>query len=391
MDRIKLFRTISEDMLTQRILPFWLKLRDNKNGGFFGRANTDGSIDQNASKGVILHSRILYTFSEAYRLTGKDEYLSAADHAYDFLVLSAMDKEYGGLYWSLHANGMPCEPFKHCYNQAFGVYAFATYYLASGKKEARDKAMELFALIENKWFDGIGYLEKLSVDFSPMKNEELSENNIIAERTMNTMLHLMEAYTVLYRATESPEVLTALIFTIRQLTNDMYNPKKERLEVFFDIHFRSLLDLQSYGHDIEASWLIDRAIACAGDKMLQKSIAPITEKLYSSVMSKAYTDRGVFYECENGINNTRRDWWVQAEAIVGIVNHMGKSGDKKEHLGQIERILAFINSEMVHPSGEWICSVYEDGSHGLSGELAGPWKCPYHNARMCMEIMMRLK
>lgn len=376
-------------MLNSQILPFWLKLIDKQNGGFYGYVSTDGVVNPNAPKGVILHARILWTFSEAYRRTNHPEYLAAADHAYAFLVDHAIDKEFGGLYWMLDSEGKPLELFKHSYTQAFGVYALSNYYLAAGKKESLDYAMDLFRLIEDKWLDDQGYLEQLTSSFGPMSNEELSENGVIAERTMNTVLHIMEAYTVLYEVTSDPAVKAALIFSIRQLTDKMYNSDKERLEVFFDIHFKPLLDLHSYGHDIEASWLIDRALSAAGDSILTQSVSLISKALYDHVMRCAYTAKGVYYECHDGRINTQRDWWVQAEAIIGIANDYQKTGHRDEHLDKLYELLDYLKAAIILPSGEWVWTTYEDGSHDMTRELAGPWKCPYHNGRMCMEIMTR--
>ena len=383
------FKSRLEDMLNRNILPFWLTLMDRDHGGFYGLVENDGTIHKDAEKGVILHSRILWTFSEAYRLTGKKEYLDAADHAYRFLADKAWDPEFEGLYWMLDGSSQPLLTFKHSYNQAFGVYAFSTYYQATRKQEALDYARKLFRLIESVWHDGTGYLEQLTREYQPMSNEELSENGIIAERTMNTILHIMEAYTVLYEVTGDPEVKDALIFCVKQLTNEMYNPDKERLEVFFDKSLHSLLDLHSYGHDIEASWLIDRALDVIGDQHLTAEVSPVTAKLCGHVVRRALSDRGLYFECEDGHDNTQRDWWPQAEAIIGIANDIGKRGTPEEHLEKMYSVLEFLEREVILPSGEWYWTVYEDGSHDAKRELAGPWKCPYHNGRMCMEIMKR--
>jgi len=378
-----------ENMLSSLILPFWLKLVDKEHGGFYGYVGSDGIVDPLGPKGVILHSRILWTFSEAYRRMNKPEYLAAADHAYLFLVNQAMDKEFGGLYWMIDGEGKPLELFKHSYNRAFGVYAFSNYYLATGNTEALDLAMGLFNLIEEKWRDDKGYLEQLTRNFGSMSNEELSENGVMAERTMNTLLHIMEAYTVLFEATRNTKVRTALIFAVRQLTGDMYNADKERLEVFFDMNFKSLLDLHSYGHDIEASWLIDRALDVLGDASLTAFASPVSKALYDHVIRVAYTTRGVYYESHNGQDNTQRDWWVQAEAIIGVANDFQKFGGEEDHLEKLYDLLDYLKTEVILPSGEWVWTTYEDGSHDITRELAGPWKCPYHNCRMCMEIMTR--
>ncbi len=383
------FSSQLENMLFSQILPFWLALRDKEHGGYYGYVDKNGTSDPLADKGVIFHSRILWTFSEAFRMTQNKTYLDAAEHAYIFLTEKAMDKEYGGLYWMLDSNGEPVELFKHSYNQAFGIYAFANFYLATGRQDVLDQAIGLFCLLEEKWRDPDGYREQLTRTFLPMPNEELSENGIVAEKTMNSLLHIMEAYTVLYQASHNPVVKTALIYAVKQLVNKMYNPEKERLEVFFDSHLNSLLDLHSYGHDIEASWLIDRAVSVIKDPELSVLAAPVTKTLYDHVMRRAYTTRGVYFECQNGLDNTQRDWWVQAEAVIGVANDFQKNGGAEEHILLLYQLLHFLKSEIITPSGEWAWTTYEDGTHDMKRELAGPWKCPYHNGRMCMEIMTR--
>ncbi len=384
------FRRNSEEMLTKEILPFWLRLIDEENAGFYGLVHPDKTIEKLAPKGVILHSRILWTFSEAFLVTGEQVYLQAAEHAYHFLSGKALDQQMGGLYWMLDGHAAPLESCKHAYNQAFGIYAFSTYYSASSDEKALEIALHLFRLLEKIWRTPIGYLEQLTRDFNPEKNEELSENGCTADMTMNTVLHIMEAYTVLYEATKSKEVEEALRFTIKLLTEDMYNPEKRRLEVFFDSQMHSLLDLHSYGHDIEASWLIDRALEVLGDLDLTARTAPVTKILFDHVMQTAYTDRGVYFECEDGKVDTKRDWWVQAEAIVGILNDMRKGSDPELAMKQIDSLLSYIGREIKSESGEWYWSTYEDGTHDHKRELAGPWKCPYHNGRMCMEIIKRI-
>ena len=384
-------RKVAKQMLTEEILPFWLRLRDDENGGFFGYVDNISRIDKEAPKGVILHSRILYTFADAYRVTGRDEYLRASDHAYRFLVEKALDPSYGGLYWMLDYAGEPLQDFKHSYNQAFGIYALSTYALAGGEPKALSYAMDLFRLLEAKWRTPTGYREQLSRDYLPVSNEELSENGIIADRTMNTVLHIMEAYTVLFEATQDADVLEALRYSVACLTESMYNKERVRLDVFFDTNLVSLLDLHSYGHDIEASWLIDRAVATIGDDDLRDRTAPTTKALYDHVMRKAYTTRGVYFECENGRDDTKRDWWVQAEAVVGIINDAGREKFPPAHLLSMAAILEYIGREIKAPSGEWYWTTYENGSHDEKRELAGPWKCPYHNGRMCIEMMRRIR
>ena len=241
--------------LVQKILPFWMGLKDEKYGGFYGHMDNNLLLNRTADKGCILNSRILWTFSTAARQLGNPEYREFADCAMDFFS-KFEDPDNGGVYWSVTFDGRPADTTKHTYCQAFAVYGLAAYYRLTGKQEALDKAMNLFRIMESRCKDENGYLEAMKADFSPESNEKLSENGIMASRTMNTLLHVVEAYTELHRACPDGQVMVAAVEGLNQLLEKVYNPEKRRLEVFFDGDFQPILDMQSYGHDIESSWLI---------------------------------------------------------------------------------------------------------------------------------------
>ena len=201
--------------LTGHIIPFWNRLRDNENGGFKGYMDSDLNVDEKGEKGVILHSRILWFYSNAYMELKDAALLDNARHAYEFLTKYCVDKEYGGVYWSVNYDGSVKDDIKHTYCQAFFVYALASYYRASGDKEALKLAYEVFELIEEHSTDDVAYLEKLSRDWkTELANDELSENGLMADKTMNTVLHLMEAYTELYLADRGTRVLERLKFQL---------------------------------------------------------------------------------------------------------------------------------------------------------------------------------
>ena len=185
--------------LTEHIIPFWKGLRDEEYGGYYGYLSYELKLNKKAIKGCILNSRILWFFSNAYLLLGDESLLAEARHAYEFMTRFCLDREYGGIFWSLNYDGTVFDSTKHTYNQAFAIYALSSYYDASGDEEALKEAQALQKIIEEKCTDAIGYLEAFKADFSPESNEKLSENGVMAEKTMNTLLHVLEAYTELYR------------------------------------------------------------------------------------------------------------------------------------------------------------------------------------------------
>ena len=271
------------DHLKQKLIPFWEGLKDTEYGGYFGYMGYDRKIDPTFEKGCILNSRILWFFSNAYRLLGTENLKADAEHAYRFLKEYCLDKEYGGIYWSLTYDGQKKDDTKHTYNQAFAIYALSSYYDAVGEKEALQTAMQLYQLIEEKCTDEYGYLEAFDRTFCPEENEKLSENGVIAEKTMNTLLHLLEAYTELYRVTKDIGVGERIRFMLDLFEQKVYNQERGRQEVFFDRTWNSLLDLYSYGHDIETAWLVDRTLEVLGDIEYTKRIQKITAcLLYTS-------------------------------------------------------------------------------------------------------------
>ena len=385
--------TEMEQHLRGTLLPFWKKLRDTVYGGYYGFMGTDLKAVPTAEKGCILNSRILWFFSNAY-LTLQDESLRPyAEHAYRFLMEHCMDEKEGGVFWSVNYDGTPLDTTKHTYNQAFAVYALSSYYDAFHEEEALKAALELFRLIELKCKDEVGYKEAQSREFFAISNEKLSENGVMADRTMNTLLHVFEAYTELYRVSRRPETAERLKWMIDTIAGKLYNPEKKRQEVFFDNKMNSLIDLHSYGHDIETAWLVDRGIKQLGDESYKKKIKPITEALEDMVYQAAYSNHSLANECERGVVNELRIWWVQAEAVVGFYNAWQKRPRETRFREASEDIWNFIKEHVAdhREGGEWFWCTDKDGNPDKSRPIVEPWKCPYHNGRMCMEIMQRSK
>lgn len=380
----------AQQMLTGTILPFWMNLRDDEHGGYYGLMDFDLQVDKTAEKGCILNSRILWFFAQAALATGRQDLKDHARHAYLFLKDHCLDREYGGVYWSLTYDGQPLDTTKHTYNQAFAIYALASYYRLTGETEALEAARQLFEIIESRCTDAEGYLEAFTRDWQPESNEKLSENGVLAAKTMNTLLHVFEGYAGLYEAAPDEKVGQAMRRILGIYADKVYAPDLHRQLVFFDEHYHSIIDLYSYGHDIESSWLIDWGCALLGDKDLAARIAAINSDLAQSILHKAYRGHSVINECERGKDDLTRVWWVQAEAVLGFVNEYQKSG-RAEYAAAAADVWHYITGHVVdhRPGGEWFWCLDDNARPSDRRPIVEPWKCPYHNGRMCLELMRR--
>ena len=381
--------------LTEDIIPFWNKLRDDENGGFTGFMDSSLNVDKNGEKGVILHSRILWFYSNAYIELKDEKLLDNAKHAYEFLTEKCLDKEYGGVYWSMNADGTVKEDIKHTYCQAFFIYALSSYYRASGDKIALKLAYEVMELVEKNSTDDVAYLEKMSRDWkTELANDELSENGLMADKTMNTTLHMMEAYTELYLADRSPKVLERLKFQLELTYDKIFDKQGNKLLVFFDRNMDVIGDIHSYGHDIEATWLIDRACEVIGDPALTAKFAGMNSRIVRNIADIAYDkpSGSLLNERDGDKINTWRIWWVQAEAVIGFMNGYQKGYGGKEYFEISSNVWKFIQEHIVdkRPGGEWYSQVDDHWNYAPFKPEVDPWKCPYHNGRMCLEMMRRL-
>ena len=436
-----MIKEMRDEMLSHllgNIAPFWLGLIDREYGGFYGLLTYDLKLDKKAVKGCILNSRILWFFSNLLLLEkrsgerpgGSTEIEKACTQAYDFFKKAFLDRENGGVYWSVSYKGESDDKTKHTYNQAFAIYALSSYFDASKDAEALHLAHELRGIVETKCRDREGYLEAFSEDFRPAGNEKLSENGVEAVRTMNTLLHVYEAYTEYLRVikmalsglsdttssdmteasedsggkkmygfdlmTEKEAVENDIRFILDIIADKIYNPTLKRQEVFFDRDYNSLIDLHSYGHDIEASWLVDRGLDILDDPVYTEKIRPINDTLAKRIYERAYVDHSVLNECEKGVDDTTRVWWVQAEGVLGFMNAAVKcrvAGDEEAALKYeeaAEDIWGYIKDKIIdkRPGSEWYSQVDKDGNPDPSRDIVEPWKCPYHNGRMCIYLQL---
>ncbi len=393
MSAISTLKTEVLKELTDNILPFWAGRMADPRGGFFGRMDGSGALHPEAEKGAILNARILWTFSSAYRLLGRREYLETARTAYAFIRDRFIDRQFGGAFWSLNADGSPRGTKKQIYAIAFIIYALAEYSRACGDADALTLAKGLFRDIETHSLDPVqgGYLEAFTRQWDAISDMRLSERDRNDAKTMNTHLHILEAYTALYRIWKDESLSKALggiigIFLDRIILDNGH------LGLFFGTSWSLHSTTVSYGHEIEASWLLWEAAQVLGDSALEDRASAASAILAASAMEGFSEKGGMIYEhCpETGQTNTSRDWWVQAETVLGCLKCHRMTGDGV----WLERALAqwdFIREHIICPDGEWYWSALPDGRGGFSpntaDDRAGFWKCPYHNGRMCLEII----
>lgn len=391
---IQKMRQEMEEELTANILPFWMnKMTDEANGGFYGRITGKEVLMPEAEKGAILNARILWTFSSAYRILKKEEYLVAATRAKRYLLDHFYDKEFGGIYWSLDYQGKPLDTKKQIYALGFALYGLSEYHRATGDEEALDYAVRLFESIEKHSFDTAknGYCEALTREWGEMADMRLSDKDENERKTMNTHLHILEPYTNLYRVWKDERLEKQLRNLINLFTEKILNLRTGHLELFFNDDWVSKYRIVSYGHDIEASWLIHEAALVLGDKVVLSKVEPLVEYIAAAADEGLTPEGSMIYETfpDKGKTDTDCHWWVQAENVVGHVN-LYQHFDDEVALQKAFRCWEFIKNNLVDAvNGEWHWSVLADGTVNTTDDKAGFWKCPYHNGRMCMEVMER--
>lgn len=430
-NRMTTLRNEVRQELENDILPFWMeKMTDSGRGGFYGRIDGGDTLHADAPKGAILNARILWTFSAAYRILRRPEYLDTATRAKRYLIDRFYDNDFGGVYWSLDADGNPLDTKKQIYAQGFAIYGLGEYARATGDDEALDYAVRLFNLIEEHSFDRgrNGYVEAFMRDWSVIGDMRLSDKDENASKTMNTHLHILEPYANLYRVWKDARLERQLRNMIGLFTGKIMNRETSHLDLFFDDDWHTRGDIVSYGHDIEASWLIHEAALVLGDKALLKEIEPVIVNIARAADEGLNPDGSLIYEQTSGrvdeqtsgqadgqtsrqgtdgvqagkqgeapcqlvtcTSSTDKElhWWVQAENVVGHVNLYQHFGDEAA-LDTAVKCWQFIKNCLIdREHGEWHWSLMPDGTVNRRDDKAGFWKCPYHNGRMCMEIIER--
>ena len=388
-------RSKAEAELLKDILPFWLSHAvDDEYGGFRGQITNDLTIDSQGAKGVILNARVLWTFSKAFSVYANPVYLEAARRAYEYLIRFFWDDEFGGVYWMIDYQGRSLDTKKRIYAQAFSVYALAEYYHAVGDAGVLARALRLVEVIEAAGHDVQhgGYFETYERDWSLAADQRLSDVDMDEKKSMNTHLHMLEAYATLLHLHEDATVRLRLRELIEIFLDHVIDPANHHFILFFDEKWNRRSNVISFGHDIEGSWLLCEAAEILGDSALLERVRSIAVKMAQAVHDEGLdTDGGLMYEADpTGIIDSDKHWWPQAEAVVGFLNAFELSG-QPHFLQAAERSWAFIDKYIVdHKNGEWFWLVSRDGAPDNERDKVGPWKCPYHNSRTCFEVMERL-
>ncbi len=393
-EKMQLLRKAVSENLTENILSFWsANMPDETNGGFYGRINSNNEVVPDAEKGGILNARILWTYSAAYRVTKNPEYLKLATRAKDYILDHFIDRKYGGAYRSLNAKGEPLDTRKQTYTQAFFIYGLSEYARATGDKTAIKEARKIFELFEKHALDrsANGYFEVFTRDWKRSSDRLIGEQSSLDEKTMNTSLHVLEAYANLYRVWPDKRMADRLRNMVNVFLDHIIDKETFHLICFLDRNWNPTSKIDSYGHDIESSWLLYEAAHLLNDEALETRVKEVCLKIADAAAEGLQPDGGMITEKnrETGHTSVNRSWWEQAEAVVGYTNAYELSGNS-DYLDKAVRAWHFIDKYMVDKkNGAWFTSVTPDGT--ARGDKAGFWICPYHNGRMCMEIMERIE
>ena len=389
--------TLKKEMkqcLENNILRYWIdKVTDKEHGGYYGRVDGHDRVHPEAEKGAILNGRILWAFSAAYRVMKNKEYLDAATRAKDYILDHFIDKEYGGVYWSLDCEGKPLDTKKQTYAIGFVIYGLSEYARATGNKQALDAAIKLYHDIEAHAYDAVngGYVEALTREWNPIADMRLSDKDENGAKTMNTHLHVIEPYTNLYRVWPSKELHESIHRLLDVFTDKLYNKETHHLDLFFDNAWHGRRNIESYGHDIEATWLLWETALVLGEDDVKAKLGPIVVDLAKAADEGLQPDGSMIYEHwkDTGKTDRQRQWWVLCENVIGHVNLYQYFNDASA-LKVAKDCWTFIDKHLVdHVNGEWHWAVDDNGKINLDDDKAGFWKCPYHNSRMCLEIIER--
>lgn len=381
------------DNLINNILPYWMDKMIDPQGGFYGRRDSADRLDPEAPKGAILNARILWSFSAAYRVLGDPRYLETATRAKREIIDRFVDHTYGGVYWSLNPDGTPLDTKKQFYAIGFAIYGLSEYNRATGDAEALEWAIKLFHDIENHSRDRVngGYIEATTRDWQPIADMRLSDKDDNAVKTMNTHLHIIEPYTNLMRVWPDESLREATRSLLELFLDRIVLPDaRGHMGLFFDNDWTHTDGNISYGHDIEASWLLLETAMVLDDAELTARTLAVTGNIADASFEGRCYDGSMIYERHaNGRYDNDKHWWVQAENVIGQL-YLYRYHNRPEMLAKATETWNYIKNNLVdYDNGEWYWS-RKEGLINRTDDKAGFWKCPYHNTRMVLESISLL-
>ncbi|WP_418509842.1 AGE family epimerase/isomerase [Corallibacter sp.] len=387
------YKTLKSELNNElyNILNYWTEnTLDLKYGGFVGRIDHYNNIIPEASKGIILNTRILWSFSAASNHLKTNEYKNICDRAYEYLKKHFNDPINEGLYWELDFKGNTTNSRKQIYAQAFGIYALSEYYMFSKNEDAKNWAIKLFKLIEKHAKDTkkLGYLEAFNKDWSPIEDMRLSEKDMNASKTMNTHLHILEAYTSLAKIYDNDDLKESLTVLTSLFLNTFLN-KENHYELFFDDDWNLLSNSVSYGHDIEAAWLVIEAAKQINNNELLKKANKVAIDVANTFLDEGIDTEGAVINEKNISTNhkdTDRHWWPQVEALVGLKYAYELTNDNK-YINASQKIWQFTKNNLLDSkNGEWFFRVDKLGNIYKNEDKVSMWKAPYHTSRACIML-----
>lgn len=391
LDKFRIDATVE----LKELLNWWVTyMPDEKNGGFFASVDNFNNPDFAGAKGIVLNSRICWAFSAAFLHTRDEAYLKMAHRAYQYIQENFFDNDFGGVFWSVSPEGKMLDGKKQVYGIAFTIYAFSEYYKATGNDDALNLAKVLYGHIEMYTYDSLhfGYVEAMTREWTEIGDLRLSEKDLNEKKSMNTHLHIVEAYANLFSVWKNDGLRNKIISLLNVFEQHIINPVTHHLKLFFDIDWSLRSSLISYGHDIEASWLL---LECAkiveDEKMVELYSKRAIDLIIAADKGWDEAEGGLWYEFDPIEKNWiyEKHWWPQAEAMVGYINAFNLTQNDKYFLRARKAFDMVLSKLKDNVHGEWIWGIDAFGSR-IKKEKAGFWKCPYHSIRACIEVINRI-
>ncbi|AXB58826.1 AGE family epimerase/isomerase [Flavobacterium fluviale] len=377
------------------ILKYWSEHTvDEQNGGFAGQIDFNDQRIENAEKGSVLNSRILWTFSASYQTTKNENHKKLAERAFEFLIAYFYDTKFGGLFWSINEDKTPKDTKNQIYALAFAIYGLSEYYVISKNEKALEIAKNLYLKIQEHSYDPVnkGYFEAFTRDWQPIEDLRLSAKDANEKKTMNTHLHIIEGYVNLYKVWKDEKLLEDIIELLETIDKYFINIETGHLRLFFNENWIEKPDVVSYGHDIEAAWLLQQCAEISGNEKLIENYKKYAVQIAEATKEGLDSDGGLWYEFDPEKNKliAEKHWWPQAEALIGFYNAYQLTG-KEEYLDIVYKNWKFIKKHILdQQNGEWVWGIFDDYSL-MQKDKAGFWKCPYHNGRACLELISRIQ